>query len=124
MLDGLRWQLHKLFDEFIRRHPCFVQSGGSVSLFGHSLGSVMCYDLLHETACVQGLLSPTVPAPPPSGTGAWNNRSVVSVADQTGKTVCSIYFMSCDALWPIRFHLPGHSGRPVSSLATAEAAGG
>ncbi len=48
--------MNKKYKEFIRRHPNFIQNGGSVSLFGHSLGSVMCYDLLIETCQAKGLL--------------------------------------------------------------------
>lgn len=40
----------------MRRNTHFLSSGGTVSLFGHSLGSVMCYDLLHENCRVRGLL--------------------------------------------------------------------
>lgn len=40
----------------MRRNTDFISNGGTVSLFGHSLGSVMCYDLLHETCHIKGLL--------------------------------------------------------------------
>ena len=49
-------QLNKKYSEFIRRHPNFVSNGGTVSLFGHSLGSVMCFDLLYETGLARGLI--------------------------------------------------------------------
>ena len=86
MLDGLRWQLHKLFDKFMSRHPGYLQSGGNISLFGHSLGSVMCYDLLHETAYVEGLMSGTVPAPMPSSNRTGSNGARVLETEQTGMT--------------------------------------
>ncbi|XP_019858671.1 PREDICTED: phospholipase DDHD1-like isoform X1 [Amphimedon queenslandica] len=56
ILDGLRWQLHKKYDEFIRRNPDFISNNGTVSMFAHSLGSVMCYDLMYETCHINGLL--------------------------------------------------------------------
>uniref|UniRef100_A0A1X7VN80 DDHD domain-containing protein n=1 Tax=Amphimedon queenslandica TaxID=400682 RepID=A0A1X7VN80_AMPQE len=56
ILDGLRWQLHKKYDEFIRRNPDFISNNGTVSMFAHSLGSVMCYDLMYETCQINGLL--------------------------------------------------------------------
>ena len=57
ILDGLRWQLHKKHNEFMSRNDSFISSGGTVSLFAHSLGSVMCYDLLIETCRMKGLLT-------------------------------------------------------------------
>ena len=54
-MDGLRFQLHKQFTEFTKRHPDFLTSGGTISLFAHSLGSVMAFDLLHETCQAQGV---------------------------------------------------------------------
>lgn len=52
----MRWQLHKKHEEFMSRNDSFISSGGTVSLFAHSLGSVMCYDLLIETCRTKGLL--------------------------------------------------------------------
>ena len=40
----------------MRRNPHFISSGGTVSMFAHSLGSVMCYDLMYETCRINGLL--------------------------------------------------------------------
>lgn len=57
ILDGLRWQLHKKHKDFMLRNDTFISSGGTVSLFAHSLGSVMCYDLLIETCRTKGLLT-------------------------------------------------------------------
>ena len=108
MLDGLRWQLHKLFDKFIGRHPGYLQSGGSISLFGHSLGSVICYDLLHETACVEGLMSHTVPAPMPPSRGMGTSGAGVLETEQTGVTKHNTSLVaSCDIAFPLRWCLPG-----------------
>ena len=45
-----------------------------MSLFGHSLGSVMCYDLMYNTCQAQGLLQatyqPAPSAPPPPSAAA------------------------------------------------------
>ena len=35
------------------RHPRYLIDGGTVSLFGHSLGSVICYDLMYNTCKAQ-----------------------------------------------------------------------
>ena len=48
ILNGLKTALQKQYDEFMRRHPHFLSSGGTVSVIAHSLGSVMMYDLLRE----------------------------------------------------------------------------
>ena len=53
ILDGLRFQLHKQYNAFMKHHPHFLSNGGTVSIIGHSLGSVIMYDLLLHTAeCV------------------------------------------------------------------------
>jgi phospholipase DDHD1 len=56
ILDGLRFQLHKKYDEFMHRNPNFLANGGTISLFAHSLGSVICYDLMYETCFIRGLV--------------------------------------------------------------------
>ena len=66
-MDGFRWQLNKKYADFVRRHPDFVPNGGTVSLFGHSLGSVMSYDLMYDTCQAKGLLTkqqPIIPKEP------------------------------------------------------------
>ena len=50
ILDGLKFSLQKQYNEFMRRHPHFLRNGGSVSVIGHSLGSVLMFDLLREKA--------------------------------------------------------------------------
>ncbi len=54
IMDGLRFQIHKQYNEFIKRHPDF-QPSGTISLFAHSLGSVMVFDLLQETCEARGV---------------------------------------------------------------------
>ena len=46
------------------RHPQFLANGGTVSLFGHSLGSVICYDIMYNTSTSMTTTStpPTAPA--------------------------------------------------------------
>eukprot|EP00011_Vannellida_sp_DIVA3-517-6-12_P009089 CAMPEP_0114607478 /NCGR_PEP_ID=MMETSP0168-20121206/2089_1 /TAXON_ID=95228 ORGANISM="Vannella sp., Strain DIVA3 517/6/12" /NCGR_SAMPLE_ID=MMETSP0168 /ASSEMBLY_ACC=CAM_ASM_000044 /LENGTH=393 /DNA_ID=CAMNT_0001818357 /DNA_START=17 /DNA_END=1195 /DNA_ORIENTATION=- len=39
-------QLRSAYDKFIAAHPSFLADGGRVHVVGHSLGSVICYDLL------------------------------------------------------------------------------
>ena len=49
-------QLHQKYDEFMRHNPYLIASGGTVSMFAHSFGSVMCYNLMYETCHINGLL--------------------------------------------------------------------
>lgn len=51
-MDGLRFTIHKQYKEFMKRNPNF---SGTVSVFAHSLGSVMVYDLLLETCKEKGV---------------------------------------------------------------------
>ena len=51
-MDGLSFTIHKQYNEFMKRNPSF---SGTVSVFAHSLGSVMVYDLLRETCEVMGI---------------------------------------------------------------------
>ena len=44
--------MHKQYNEFMKRNPNF---NGTVSIFAHSLGSVMVYDLLLETCKDRGV---------------------------------------------------------------------
>lgn len=39
----------------MQRHPTFLSNGGTISILAHSLGSVMTYDLLHETCAALGV---------------------------------------------------------------------
>ena len=52
MLDGLRFAIHKNYNEFMKRNTNF---SGTVSFFAHSLGRVMVYDLLKETCEERGV---------------------------------------------------------------------
>ena len=39
----------------MQRQPTFLSNGGTISILAHSLGSVMTYDLLHETCAALGV---------------------------------------------------------------------
>lgn len=45
-LECVTAQINELFQKFRQVHPDFVAQGGTVSLMGHSLGSVIVWDLL------------------------------------------------------------------------------
>ena len=64
IMDGVRFSLHKQYNEFMKRNPNF---DGTVSVFAHSLGSVLVYDLLLETCEVMGVDHSDID-PPKSGT--------------------------------------------------------
>ena len=71
ILDGLKFQLHKQYSAFMKHHPHFLLNGGTVSIIGHSLGSVITYDLLLHTAECMGVdltsgETPTSPSNSPS----------------------------------------------------------
>lgn len=46
VLECVTDQIVATFDMFKKNNPDFVSSGGKCSLIGHSLGSVICWDLL------------------------------------------------------------------------------
>ncbi|CAI8058120.1 Phospholipase DDHD1 [Geodia barretti] len=52
IMDGLRFSINKQYREFMKRNPNF---SGTVSVFAHSLGSVLVYDLLLETCEERGV---------------------------------------------------------------------
>ena len=52
IMDGLRFSIHKQYNEFMKRNPHF---NGTVNVFAHSLGSVLMYDLLLETCDEMGV---------------------------------------------------------------------
>lgn len=45
-LDCVTAQINELFHKFLQVHADFIAQGGTVSLMGHSLGSVIVWDLL------------------------------------------------------------------------------
>ena len=57
MIDEVASQLNAIYLEYVATHPDF---SGAVSLFAHSLGSVLCFDLLSH----QHLASPAAAASP------------------------------------------------------------
>jgi hypothetical protein len=46
VLECVTEQINEIFKTFQQIHPIFLPSGGKCSLVGHSLGSVICWDLL------------------------------------------------------------------------------
>ncbi|XP_063718412.1 phospholipase DDHD1-like isoform X2 [Symsagittifera roscoffensis] len=48
ILDTVVKEIHRQYNLFIEYNPEFVKNGGKVSLIGHSLGSVICYDILRN----------------------------------------------------------------------------
>lgn len=48
IIDSVSNQLNKLFAKFLKRNPHY---NGKVSLYGHSLGSVLSYDILCHQEC-------------------------------------------------------------------------
>lgn len=83
-MDGFRWQLNKKYKDFIRHHPNFISNGGTISLFAHSLGSVMSYDLMYETCEAKGLLDKRdsmKKMPAQSVAQQTNDDSIVNSAD-------------------------------------------
>lgn len=46
VLDCVTDQINELYTKFQQCHPDFIDNGGKASLIGHSLGSVICWDLL------------------------------------------------------------------------------
>ena len=73
ILDGLKFQLHKQYSAFMKHHPHFLSNGGTVSIIGHSLGSVITYDLLLHTAECMGVDVSSGETPP---TSAGNSPSL------------------------------------------------
>ena len=48
MKDSVRFFLNKYFLKIMDEFPDFVSRGGKFSIFAHSLGSVITYDILSE----------------------------------------------------------------------------
>ncbi|XP_004365423.2 Ddhd2 protein [Capsaspora owczarzaki ATCC 30864] len=46
VIAHLTAQLNAVYDLFTARHPNFVSNGGRVSIMGHSLGSILSFDIL------------------------------------------------------------------------------
>ena len=76
-MDGLRFSIHKQYSEFMKRNPHFT---GTVSVFAHSLGSVLMYDLLMETCEEKGVQHSDITTPK---TGSHNNETEKSMMYST-----------------------------------------
>lgn len=46
IIDSIVAEMNRVYDCFIARHPHFWENGGQISVLGHSLGSVISFDVL------------------------------------------------------------------------------
>lgn len=46
--ESLRFSMNKHFLQVLERFPDFISQGGKFSIFAHSLGSIIAYDILSE----------------------------------------------------------------------------
>ncbi|XXG39461.1 hypothetical protein AAC387_Pa01g0415 [Persea americana] len=76
IIDSVSNQLNRLYIKFIKRNPGY---DGKVSIYGHSLGTVLSYDIL----CHQENLSSPFPMDCVYTGGARNEESHVVAADQS-----------------------------------------
>ncbi|TGZ72920.1 hypothetical protein CRM22_001799 [Opisthorchis felineus] len=60
IMKSLSWELTRLFNIFLRNNPHFLQKGGQVSVFAHSLGTVIMHDILRYTDQQLAFVSPPV----------------------------------------------------------------
>ncbi|OON19043.1 hypothetical protein X801_05096, partial [Opisthorchis viverrini] len=60
IMKSLSWELTRLFNTFLRNNPHFLQKGGQVSVFAHSLGTVIMHDILRYTDQQLAFVSPPV----------------------------------------------------------------
>ncbi|KAG5452310.1 Phospholipase ddhd1 [Clonorchis sinensis] len=60
IMKSLSWELTRLFNLFLRNNPHFLQKGGQVSVFAHSLGTVIMHDILRYTDQQLAFVSPPV----------------------------------------------------------------
>ncbi|GBB99560.1 hypothetical protein RclHR1_03560015 [Rhizophagus clarus] len=58
MINTVTKEMNRVYKLFIERNPKFIENGGKVSLYGHSLGSVLSFDIL----CHQPPLFPSTPS--------------------------------------------------------------
>eukprot|EP00731_Ephydatia_muelleri_P019995 Em0012g820a len=56
ILSGLHTAINSKYQLFIKHHPHFLRDRGTVSIFAHSLGSVITYDLLHESCAANNII--------------------------------------------------------------------
>jgi len=58
MINTVTKEANRVYNLFVERNPKFVENGGKVSIYGHSLGSVLAFDVL----CHQPPLLPSTPS--------------------------------------------------------------
>ncbi|RIA89678.1 DDHD domain-containing protein [Glomus cerebriforme] len=66
MINTVTKEMNRVYNLFIERNPKFVEIGGKVSVYGHSLGSVLAFDIL----CHQPPVIPSTPSGIFEGKGA------------------------------------------------------
>ncbi|CAB4413414.1 unnamed protein product [Rhizophagus irregularis] len=58
MINTVTKEMNRVYKLFIEKNPKFIENRGKVSLYGHSLGSVLAFDVL----CHQPPIIPSVPS--------------------------------------------------------------
>jgi hypothetical protein len=58
MINTVTKETNRVYNLFIEKNPKFLENKGKVSLYGHSLGSVLAFDIL----CHQPPLIPSTPS--------------------------------------------------------------
>src|ERR1043165_139534 len=58
MINTVTKEANRVYNLFVERNPKFLENGGKVSIYGHSLGSVLAFDVL----CHQPPLYPSTPS--------------------------------------------------------------
>jgi hypothetical protein len=58
MISTVTKEANRVYKLFIEKNPKFIENGGKVSLYGHSLGSVLAFDIL----CHQPPIFPSTPS--------------------------------------------------------------
>jgi hypothetical protein len=58
MINAVTKEMNRVYNLFIVKNPKFIEIGGKVSIYGHSLGSVLAFDIL----CHQPPIIPSTPS--------------------------------------------------------------
>ena len=107
VLESVTSQLCQYHAKFLQIHPDFVKKGGRCSLIGHSLGSVICWDLL----CVlKDAQEKDAGASGISSNKDGLNVSGVSVESQDSSNAVVGYQACAAASSPNKIHQPSANG--------------
>lgn len=72
VLETVTKQICEMYETFCKVHPDFILNGGTITLAGHSLGSVICWDLLAVLKeHLEGKPTPTDEITSVFATGGW-----------------------------------------------------